>query len=157
MTGELDALPPAQLGVDVAAEFVRLALQTLEFLADLDVGPRGELAELGDPGLQFHHGFLEVEVQAQAIAAEGVGEQALGVEARGVDALLREVIGGPEQEVEDGPDSRITSLGCASLRAPFGRLRTHSGAFMWVWTASSSSSRSPESAPSRRWVVKPAR
>ena len=96
--------------------------------------------------------LVELEVEPQAIDAERVGEQALRVEPRGLDPLLREVLGGPAQQLEDGPAA------LAARRCVIGALRAASArAAISTWIASSSSSRSPSRIASSLCRVTPAR
>ena len=61
MARELHALPAGQLGIDVAAEPLRLSLETLQLLHDLRPFRRGHAAEVLDATLQIHDRFFEIE------------------------------------------------------------------------------------------------
>ena len=97
--------------------------------------------------------LVEVEVEPDPVAAERVGEEDLGGEARRVDALAREEALRPGEEPERGPGllgharfsaARAASLFEASFRA---------SAAKWVRQASMTSCTSPSITAGRLWRV----
>ena len=125
--------------------YAKYAAAKPAIVAAMYSAPETLAAELAAPhGAEGYRTVMQSARSFVEEATERVREQALGVEARGLDALLREVALRPAQQLEHGP--RPARGGA--------HFRLSSSAF---FTPSSSSPRSPSRICSRRCSVMPAR